>query len=262
MVVSGINQINNIQNLNFGAKTRSDRDADKEKSYTRMVNILMTEEDLAVFEMAKKRAREQKLKEQAQREEEIRTKNSEKQYKQDTKELKESQKIIKDITNTDKSKNIFAGSLLKNIGLTADILITGILSGMALHWSTGKAFTMLYNFSKKPRVANVISNIKKPFAIVGSSLKEGAVTAWNSMAKKVKATPGGKKFINSAPIKAIDGGLQRIKKSYNNIKTDAKNLTADNVRSGIANIFGISGFTAAIVEKLDKRKANNKQEDE
>lgn len=261
MVVSGINQINNIKSLNFGAKTRSDRDADKEKSYTRMVNVVMPEEDLVVLEMAKKRAREQKLKEQAQREEEIQTKNSEKQYKQDTKELKETQKIIKDITDVDKSKNIFASSVLKNLGTTADILITGILSGMALHWSTGKAFTMIYKFTKKPKVANVISNIKKPFGIVDSSLKEGAITAWNSMSQKVKATPKGRKFINSAPIKTINEGLQSLKKSYNNIKTDAKNLTADDVRSGVANVFGISGFAAAVVDKLDKQKPN-KQKDE
>lgn len=253
VVVSGINNYN--RTVNFGAKTRSEREEEKQKSYTRMVNVVMPEEDLAVLEMAKKRARQQALEEQRKRVETARSQASEKEYQKDVRELKETQKIIKDITGACKDTNIFAGSTLKKIETAADILITATLSGMALHWSTGKAFMMLHNLSKKPKVANVLGNVKKPFAITGKALKKGASTAWSTISKEVKATETGRKFIESAPVKAINKGLNRINKSYNNIKADANNLTAENIKSGISTVFGVSGFAAGAVEKLDKQPA-------
>ena len=264
MVVSGINNYQ-TQTLNFGAKTRSEREAEKQKSYTRMVNVVMPEEDLLILDAAKKAKRERELKEKARREEEARSQTSEKQYKQDVKELKDTQKIIKDITQGDKESNLFASGTLKKIGTAADILITATLSGMALHWSTGKAFIMLNKFFKKPKVANIVNNIKRPFQIVGSSIAEGAQTAWHSMTRKVKATDSGKKFINSKPVQKINEGLDEIKTSYKNFKADAKALTTDDIKSGISTIFGVSGFGAAVVEKLDKlssKKTDKEQKDE
>ncbi len=256
MVVSGINNYQ-IQTLNFGAKTRSEREAEKQKSYTRMATIMLPEADIQLLEAAKKAARERELKEQARREEEARSQTSEKQYKQDVKELKDTQKILNEITQADKDKNLLAGGTLKKIGTAADILITATLSGMALHWSTGKAFIMLNKFFKKPKVAKVINNVKRPFQIIGSSIAEGAQTAWHSMTRKVKATDSGKKFINSKPVQKINEGLDEIKTSYKNFKADAKALTTDDIKSGISTIFGVSGFGATAIEKLDKTSSKN-----
>ncbi len=248
MVISAISnyEIAN-KSLSFGAKTRSEREAEKEKSYTRMVNVVMPEEDLQTLELAKKRAREKRLEEERRRKEVADAQKSERQYKEDVKELRETKQMISDITN----KVGANGSLMKNIGKAADIIITGVLSGMALHWSTGKAYMMLHNISKKPKVVKTMNNIKRPFQIVGSSIAEGASTAWASMAKKVKATEKGQKFINSKPMQAINDGLDEIAKTYKNIKKDAKALKTDDIRSGIATVFGVSGFTAGVVEKID-----------
>ncbi len=256
VVVSGINNYNTT--VNFGAKTRSERAEEKQKSYTRMVNVVMPEEDLALLEMAKKHARQQALEEQRKRAEATRSQASEKEYRQDVKELKETQKIIKDITGAGKDINIFAGSTLKKIGTAADILITATLSGMALHWSTGKAFMMLHNLSKKSKVANVLDSAKKPFSIVSKGVKKGISTAWKTMVKEVKATKKGKKILNSAPMKTLNKGINKLNKSYNNIKADINNLTAENVKSGISTVFGVSGFAAGAVEKLDKSNRNEK----
>lgn len=224
-----------------------------------MVNVVMPEEDLQVLEMAKKRAREKAAEEQRKKTEAANTQKSEKQYKEDIKELRETQKIIKDITGAGKDKNIFSGSTLKTIGNIADVVITGVLSGMALHWSTGKSFTMIYNFTKKPKVAKFLGNVKKPFSIVNKGVKKGASTAWTTMSNEVKATENGRKLLATRPAKFINSCLNDASKSYQNLKTDAKKLTVENIKSTISTIFGVSGFVAGAVEKLDKP---NKQKGE
>ena len=253
VVVSGINNYNTA--INFGAKTRSERAEEKQKSYTRMVNVVMPEEDLQILEMAKKRAREKAIEEQRKKAEAANSQRTERQYREDVKELRETQSIIKDITGAGKDKNLFGGGTLKTAGTIADVVITGVLSGMALHWSTGKAFMMLHKFTKKPKVANFLGNVKKPFAIVGSGIKKGASTAWETMAKEVKATENGRKFLETRPMKFLNNCVNKINKSYNNLKTDAKNLTAENVKGAVSTVFGISGFVAGAVEKLDRQPA-------
>lgn len=251
VVVSGINNYNTT--MNFGAKTRSERAEDKQKSYSRMVNVVMSEENYELFEKMQKETRKKEAEEQKRKAEAANTQRTEKQYREDVKELRETQSIIKEITGAGKDKNIFSGGTLKTIGNIADVVITGVLSGMALHWSTGKAFTMIHKFSKKPKVSKFLGNVKKPFAIVGSGIKKGATTAWDSITKEVKSTEKGRKFLATRPMKFLSDSADKINKSYNNLKTDAKNLTADNVRSGISTVFGISGFAAGAVEKLDKQ---------
>ena len=114
---------------------------------------------------------------------------------------------------------------------------------------------MLHKFTKKPKVANFLGNVKKPFAIVGSGIKKGASTAWETMAKEVKATENGRKFLETRPMKFLNNCVNKINKSYNNLKTDAKNLTAENVKGAVSTVFGISGFVAGAVEKLDRQPA-------
>lgn len=247
MFISGINSQISNNSIGFGSRTRSQREAEREKSYTKMVNVCMPEEDLQLLEMAKKNA-EKKRREQAEKEQEANQQKSvDKQYREDVKELKETKSMINDITQ---NRNLNSG-LLKNVGKAADILITATLSGMALHWSTGKAFMMIRGFCKKPKVSKFIDNVKRPFEIVGSGLAEGAKTAWNTMATKVKATKNGKKFVNSKPVKAINEGLKDMSQSFKNFKTDVKNLKTEDIKSGISTVFGVSGFGAAVVEKLD-----------
>lgn len=258
MVVSGINNYNT--SVNFGAKTRSERKSEQEKSYTRMVNVLMPEGDLQLLEAAKKLAREKALEEQKKRIEEQNNQISAKKYQEETKELKETQKIIKDITGVGKDKNLFSGGTLKTIGNVADVLITAVLSGMALHWSSGKAFMMIHKFVHKPKVANFLGKVKKPFTIVGSGIKKGASTAWSTMANEVKATEKGKKLLETKPMKLINSSLDDAVKSYNDLKNDAKNLTAENIKSTISTIFGVSGFVAGAVEKLDKNPQTKKKD--
>ncbi|MCM1010179.1 MAG: hypothetical protein NC390_04805 [Fusobacterium sp.] len=258
MVVSGINNYNTA--INFGAKTRSEREAEQKKSYTRMVNVVMPEEDLQILEMAKKRAHEKALEEQRKKAEAANKQRTEKQYREDVKELRETQSIIKDITGAGKDKNLFSGGTLKTIGNVADVVITGVLSGMALHWSTGKAFMMIHKFINKPKVANFLGNVKKPFSIVGSGIKKGASTAWSTMAREVKATEKGKKLLETKPMQFLNKCLNDASKSYNNLKTDAKNLTAENIKSTISTIFGVSGFVAGAVEKLDKNPQSQKKD--
>lgn len=260
MVISGVNNYNNNYQISFSAKTRSEREAEKQKPYTRLATVVVTEEDLQLLEIAKKRAREKELKAK----EDEQAKASEKQYKQDVKELKETQKIFKDITQANKDKSLLSGGMLKKVGTAADVLITATLSGMALHWSTGKAFSMLHKFFNKPKVANVVNNVKRPFEIVGSSLAEGAQTVSTAMSRKIRATDSGKKILDSAPVKTFNKGTEKIKNFYKNLKADAKNFKTEEVQSGISTIFGISGFGAAVVEKLDKpnKSANKKQKDE
>ena len=40
-------------------------------------------------------------------------------------------------------------------------------------------------------------------------------------------------------------------------EADAKALTTDDIKSGISTIFGVSGFGAAAIEKLDKTSSKN-----
>ncbi len=252
MVVAGIKnyQMANTS-LNFGAKTRSEREAERERAQERSYVAQLTADEIRMLQQAreKKKAKQDNLKKQQQIESDLQA--QEKQYKEDVKYLKETQKTIKELTDSDKDKNILAGSTLKTIGKVADVTIAGVLSGMALHWSTGKAFMMLHACSKKPKISKFIGDVKRPFQIVGSSIGEGAKTAWNSMARKVKATEKGKNFVNSKPMKAVNEGLDEISKSYKNLKKDAKNITAEDVKSGIATVFGVSGFAAGVVGKLD-----------
>lgn len=252
MVVSGINNYNT--SVKFGAKTRSEREAARREAEERSYMAPVTAEEIRMIQRERERTQAQIAKRTKQQEAEKAKKAEERQYNEDVKDIKDTQKMIKDLTQSGKDKNIFAGETLKNIGKVADVIITGTLSGMALHWSTGKAFMMINKVIKKPKVANVISNIKKPFQIVGSSLSEGAQTAWNSMARKVKATKNGKKFLDSTPIRKLNEGLDKISTSYNNFKTDAKNLKTEDIKSGVATVFGVSGFIAGAVEKLDSPK--------
>ncbi len=261
VVVTRINNFNtNNAHPNFGAKTRSERQNEREKTYVRYVQVSMPEEDLETLEIAKKEIQRRRQEKYAQIETEMLAQNEEKQYRADVKELRETQKIIHDITTQDKDKNIFAGSTLQKLGKAADVVITATLSGMALHWSTGKAFSMVYKLTQKPKIAKAINNTKEPFKIVGSALNEGSKTAWNTFVKKVKSTKKGQELIDSKPIKVLNNWLNKAQKSYANIKADAKNVTVDNVRNGIATTFGVSGFVAGAVEKLDG-KPDDKQKD-
>lgn len=259
MVVLGIN---NFQSANktqtFSAKTRSEREAEREKAYTRYVQISMPEEDLEMLESAKKELRRRKLAEQAERIEKEKAFSAERQYNEDTKDLRDTQKVIREITQSDKDKNIFAGSWLQRAGKIADIVITGTLSGMALHWSTGKAFMMMNKIAKKPKVTKAFNNIKRPFEILSSAAKKGTETAWNSMVKEIKASKKGQEFLNTDFMKGVKNGADDVKDSWINFKKDVNNLTTEDYRSGIASVFGVSGFVAGVVEKLDT--PNNKQQ--
>lgn len=249
MVVAGINNYNST--INFGAQTRSEREAAWERAQERNYVAQLTAEEIREIQKRRDQMRTQIEKRNKQQEAEKAKRAEERQYNEDVKDIKDTQRMIKDLTQSGKDKNIFSGSLLKNAGKAADIIITGTLSGMALHWSTGKAVMMIHKVIKKPKVANVLNNIKRPFQIVGSSIAEGAQTTWHSMARKVKATDSGKKFVNSAPIKKLNEGLDKISTSYKNFKSDAKNLKVEDIKSGIATVFGVSGFAAGVVDKLD-----------
>lgn len=255
MVVSGINNYQSINTtIGFGAQTRSEREAAKERAQERSFVAQVSAEEIREIQKRRDQMRAQIEKRTRQQEAEKAKKAQEKQYNDDVKDIKDTQKMIRDLTQSGKDKNILAGETLKRAGKIADVVITGTLSGMALHWSTGKAFMMIHKVINKPKVANALSNIKRPFQIVGSGIKKGMITAWETMAKEVKATPKGKKFIDSAPIKKLNDGLDKIKTSYNNFKTDAKNLKAEDIKSGVATVFGVSGFAAGVVEKLDNPK--------
>ena len=253
MVAVGINnyKLNNTHPLNFGARTRSERQAEREKSYTNFIQVTIPEENFEPSTISSRSATNRHSYEPQNIDEDEMFLAAEKQYNDDVRELRETQQIIREMTTPNKEKNIFAGSTLQKLGKAADVVITATLSGMALHWSTGKAFTMLHKISKKPKVAKAINNTKEPFRILSSALNEGAKTTWNTIAKKVKATPKGQKLINSEPIKTLNKWVEKAKVSYSNIKSDTKNITADNVKAGISTTFGISGFVAGAVDKLD-----------
>lgn len=257
VVVAGINNYNST--INFGAQTRSEREAARERAQERSYVAQLTAEEIREVQKRRDQMRAQIEKRTRQQEAEKAKKAQEKQYNEDVKDLKDTQKIIKDLTQSGKDKNILAGDTLKRAGKIADVVITGTLSGMALHWSTGKAFMMIHKVINKPKVANVLGNIKRPFQIIGSGMKKGVATAWDTMAKEVKSTPKGKKFVESAPIKKLNEGLDSIKTSYNNFKTDAKNLKAEDIKSGVATVFGVSGFIAGVVEKLDTPQKKSEQ---
>lgn len=257
MVVLGINNFQaNNKTQTFGARTRSEREAEREKAYTRYVQISMPEEDLEMLECAKKEFRRRKLTDQAERIEKEKAFSAERQYKEDTKDLRDTQNIIREITQSDKDKNIFAGSWLQRAGKIADIVITGTLSGMALHWSTGKAYMMMHKLVKKPKVAKTLGNIKRPFEIIGSATKKGAKTAWQSLVSEVKASKKGQKFLKTDFMQNVSECADDVQKSWSNFKKDVNNLTAEDYKSGIATVFGVSGFAAGVVEKLDTPQKN------
>ena len=257
MVVLGINNFQtNSKTQSFGAKTRTEREAEREKAYTRYVQVSMPEEDLEMLESAKKEFRRRKLAEQAERIEKEKAFSAERQYKEDTKDLRDTQNIIREITQSDKDKNIFAGSWLQRAGKIADIVITGTLSGMALHWSTGKAFMMMNKLVKKPKVSKFLDNFKRPLEIVGSATKKGAKTAWQSIVSEVKSSKKGQKFLKTDFMQSVSECADDAQKSWSNFKKDVNNLTAEDYKSGIATVFGVSGFTAGVVEKLDTPQKN------
>ncbi len=261
MVVSSINtyKASNNTQINFCAKTRSERSAEKDYYYSDAYAEVVHERSLKDLEIAKKeierRRKARKAREEREEREEREIKyNEEKQYREDVKELKETQGIIKDLTRS--SKKLFAGNSLQKVGDIADIAISATLSGMALHWSTGHAYKKLHEVAKKPKVAKVIKNIKRPFQIVGSSLAEGLKTTWNTFAKKVKETKNGQKLLATKPMQKINKAIDEIGESYKNFKTDVKNLTPENIKSGVATTFGVSGATATVVDKLDENPRN------
>lgn len=257
MVILGINNFQtNSKTQAFGARTRSEREAERERAYTRYVQVSMPEEDLEMLESAKKELRRRRLAEHAERLEKEKAFSAERQYKEDTKDLRDTQNIIREITQSDKDKNIFAGSWLQRAGKIADIVITGTLSGMALHWSTGKAFMMMNKLVKKPKIAKTLGNIKKPFKIVGTAAKKGAKTAWESIVSEVKASKKGQTFLKTDFMKSVSDCADDIQKSWSNFKKDVNNLTAEDYKSGISTVFGISGFAAGVVEKLDSPQKN------
>lgn len=263
VVVASINSYNtnSVKPLNFEAKTRSERAAEKEKAYTRYVTVSMPEDDLELIELAKKEIHRRRKEEITKRLEEEQARKAEKQHNDDIKDLRETQKIIKDLTQVDKNKNIFAGSTLQKIGKIADIAISATLSGLALHWSTGYAVKTIHKVINKPKIAKGLNNIKRPFEIVGSSVAEGAKTTWKTMAKKVKETEKGQKFLATKPMQKINKGLDDLAQAYKDFRTDVKNLTIEDVKSGVATIFGVSAGVATVVEKLDNTPQNKAQKD-
>lgn len=262
VVVAGINNYQIANNsINFGAQTKSEREAAKQRAEERNYVAQVTAEEIRMIQKERDRINAQIAKRNKQQEAEKAKKAQEKQYQDDVKDIKDTQKMIKDLTQSGKDKNLLAGETLKRAGQFADIIITGTLSGMALHWSTGKAVMMVHKVVNKPKVANVLHNIKRPFQIVGSSIAEGARTTWSSMARKVRATDGGKKFLDWTPVKKANEGLDRMNESIKNFKTDAKNLKVEDIKSGIATVFGISGFAAGVVEKLDAPAKKSDEKD-
>ena len=230
--------LNNLQNsTNFGAKTRSER---QQEVYYQTI-LSQDEMDDLVEIRANKR----------QNDEEVRNRRAEREYNDDVRDLKETKQMVHDLTHADKKDNIFAGSTLKKVGTVADVLITGTLSGMALHWSTGKAFSMLYKVSKKPKIANTIAKIKEPFKIVGSAISAGLKTTWTTFSNKVQKTGKFKRFMKTDVGQKVNSGVEQVSTSVNNVRSDIKKINADNVKSGISNLFGVSGFTAGVVNKLD-----------
>lgn len=258
MVVSSINnyQVSN-KALSFGAQTRSEREAAMERAQERSYVTPLTADEVRRIQQERDRIQDKRSKIDKQREAERAKRAEEKQYQEDVRDLKDTNRMINELTN----KGPLANGAFKRAGKIADVVITGTLSGMALHWSTGKAFMMIHKVIKKPKVSNALGNIRRPFQIIGSSIAEGAQTAWNSMARKVRATEKGKKFVESAPIKKLSEGMDKIGKSYSNFKQDAKNLKAEDIKSGVSTVFGVSGFTAGVVEKLDppENKQTNKK---
>lgn len=252
VVVLGINnfKVQNAQALNFSARTRSERETEKQKHEDRRYYTQVSAEEIRQLQKIQREQKELNQKKITENSEKEKIKNEEKEYRESVKDLKDTQKIVHEITDADENKNIFAGSTLKKIGTAADILITGTLSGMALHWSTGKAFMMIRHCVKKPKIAKMLNNIKKPFSIVGNAVEKGASTAWSTIKKDVKATEKGRKFIASRPMKFINKCLNELNSSYKNAKTDIRNLTTEDIKSGISSVFGVSGFIAGVVEKV------------
>jgi len=255
VLVSAINQ-----NLSFKAKTRGEKERSQDPQHIKMVQVVMPESDLQILEAAKKAARQKQIEAQKKQAEALREGAAERQYRQDVKDLKDTQNAIHELTDADKSKNIFAGTTLQKVGKAADVVITATLSGMALHWSTGKAFMMINKVMKKPKVAKVLDEIKQPFISLGSALKKGVKTAWNSIVTDVKSSPKGQKFLKTKPMKFADECTDAALKRYHNLKEDMNNLTTERVRDVVANVFGVSGFVAGAVEKIDSK--NNQQKDE
>ena len=261
MVVSGINNFQSVNNsLKFGARTRSERERDEHKAYTRMVTVTMSEDDLNDIEIARQEYIQRRQELRKKKEEESRSLSAEKQYREDTKDLKDTQNIIREITQSDKDKNIFAGSWLQKAGKVADIVITGTLSGMALHWSTGKAFMMMNKVVKKPKISKAINNAKRPFEILGSAIKKGSETAWATLSKEVKASEKGKKFLETPFMKKVNKGADEVQKTWSDFKKDVNALKAEDYKAGISTVFGVSGFVAGVVEKLDTPNKQNQKD--
>ncbi len=258
MVVSSINNynLNNAKPLNFCAKTRSEKASERGKTYISSITVSTPEENLETLDLAKQEIERQRNEYYAKRQEEIKARAEEREYKKEVAEWRETRSIIREITQPGKDKNLFGGKTLQTIGKIFDIGITAILSGMALHWSTGHAYKKLHEVAKKPKVAKVIKNIKRPFQIVGSSLAEGLKTTWNTFAKKVKETKNGQKLLATKPMQKINKAIDEIGESYKNFKTDVKNLTPENIKSGVATTFGVSGAAATVVDKLDENQRN------
>lgn len=237
----------------FGAKTRREREEDTERTYNRYVRVVMSTDDYALLERAKREEAHRISQAKNERTERARNQQEEKQYREDVKELKETNAMVQDLTQQSNS------GLLKGIGKVADVIITGTLSGMALHWSTGKSYSLLYKLCKKPKVTNAFNKVKRPFQIVGSALKEGVITTSNSIKNQVKNSQQGQKFLESKPVKFANNILDRIKMSYRGLKQDLNSLTHDNVKAGISTVFGVSGFATGVGERLDaydKQKRN------
>lgn len=169
-------------------------------------------------------------------------------YNRERRELEETRAIFGDITQNSRV------TPLKKLGRVLDVLITGALSGMALHWSSGKTVVLLNNLAKKPKVANLLNKIKAPFKTVVSATKKGLNTFGQTVKNDINKTKNGKKFINSRFNQWLKTGYNKVAEELGKFKAKVKGLTLEKVRNVVAGVLGVSGFVAGAVDRIDAYK--------